>query len=184
MPDLQIQTLNQTMLLIMALINNHFIIRGESGHYNLSNNQIILQGDYKINQYIIISKAELVTGLYQITDKKQLLGNNNITINTILNIKYFYTLDIPYDTIDIMDEEFEGIIYGLRIPPTFINIAIQINDYINSSVGKIGPYTSETVISTHTWSKATNKDGLPVGWQDLFEDKLIVFRHVMPDLIL
>lgn len=101
-----------------------------------------------------LSGSTLIDGVYRISAKW----------------KSRYTLD-GVET----DEDWEGTVFGLRIPPDFLELCGEIQGYLESPAGKPGAYTSETVVGLHSWSKASGKNGAPVDWRDVFSGRLAPF---------
>lgn len=83
---------------------------------------------------------------------------------------------IHQDKRELIDEEFEGTITGLAIPPSFIALVEEIKAY-NDKATNVGPYTSE---SFHNYSRsvATNKHGVAASWQDAFATRLNAWRKI------
>ncbi|MCL2816121.1 MAG: hypothetical protein FWD23_16125 [Oscillospiraceae bacterium] len=58
----------------------------------------------------------------------------------------------------------------------FLALCNEIHEYNKDPANKPGPYTSETVINLHSWTKGSRADGIPVTWADVFADKLEPFK--------
>lgn len=82
---------------------------------------------------------------------------------------------------NLQDEDFDGTVYALAVPPTFIALVQQIGDW----VGKYGnvvdsPYQSET-FNGYSYTKASGGSGDGTGgpsWQSTFRSQLNEWRKV------
>ena len=150
---------NNILLSLMRECRNFFVDSYESGVFVLSNKKISLANEYKIGQYLLLTGSILNDGVYKITDISS----------------WVHELEISEDIFEVWD----GTIYALRIPPDFLQLAAEIQTFLESPGGAISPYISETVLNVHSWARATNKDtGAPAGWQIMFADKLSPFRRM------
>ena|GEM_PF-2956940 len=152
--------LNNMILQIMRFTHNFFIASQESGAFSLDNGRIILKNNYIIGQKIILSGSVLSDGIYEIAAKD---GD-------------IYTIDDGGKT-----EEWSGIIYGLRMPRDFIRLCEDISAF-NAGQGKVTPYTSEMVVGLHQWSRSTKANGAPVGWEEVFSERLKPFKKMFADI--
>jgi hypothetical protein len=65
----------------------------------------------------------------------------------------------------------------MAVPPGFIALAAEIEEYNRSDAGKASPYTSES-FGGYSYTKATNSDGSPVSWQKVFAKRLNAWRKI------
>lgn len=80
-----------------------------------------------------------------------------------------------YPAEGLTDEDFDGAIWALAIPKNILDIAKEIEEYNAKSGDRT--YTSES-FGGYSYSKATNSNGLPVGWQEVFSAKLKPYRKI------
>lgn len=78
---------------------------------------------------------------------------------------------------DLVDEDFEGVITTLAVPRDVINLASEIQAWSNKNASTLG-YTSES-FGGYTYSRGVNGvNGAPIGWQDVFRDRLNAWRKL------
>ena len=80
-----------------------------------------------------------------------------------------------YPNSDLTDEEFDGAVWVMRIPPAVITLAQDIEKYAQSDAGKQSAYVSES-FGGYSYTKATNSKGVPLSWKRVFEDELYNWR--------
>ena len=75
------------------------------------------------------------------------------------------------DTADVLvDEEFDGAIWLMRVPPEIVTLASKISEY-ESKYGEVTPFTSES-FGGYSYSK---KDS---NWKDAFSTELNKWRKI------
>ena len=82
-----------------------------------------------------------------------------------------------YPNSDLTDEVFDGAVWVMRIPPTVITLAQDIEKYVQSDAGKQNAYVSES-FGGYSYTKATNSKGVPLSWKRVFEDELHGWRII------
>lgn len=84
-----------------------------------------------------------------------------------------------YPFYDLQDETFTGTVQALRIPPELMRIAAEIEQGLSEASGGNGlsPYISES-FGGYSYTKATDKNGVPLGWQTLYADRLNKWRKL------
>ena len=90
-----------------------------------------------------------------------------------------------YPATDLIDEEFSGAVWAMRVPPSFIALLSEIEAWIDKYDGDDStlnsPFTSES-FNNYSYSKAsgTNSDGsyAPVTWQSIFAKRLDRWRKL------
>lgn len=75
----------------------------------------------------------------------------------------------------LIDETFEGRITPLRVPLDFLKLCEEIKDF--NEKHQATPFESES-FGGYTYKAATNADGNPVTWRDVFAEKLKVWRKL------
>lgn len=76
----------------------------------------------------------------------------------------------------IADEVFEGTVEPLAVPRAFLSLCEEIQAW-NENNGTPGPYQSES-FDGYSYTRATNKAGNAVSWQDAFRDRLYPWRKL------
>lgn len=82
-----------------------------------------------------------------------------------------------YPASDLTDEVFDGAVCAMAVPPSVIDLAAEIEEYNNSDAGKASPYTSES-FGGYSYTKATDANGTPIGWQKAFASRLNKWRKL------
>lgn len=82
-----------------------------------------------------------------------------------------------YPAASLTDEVFEGAVWAMAVPPTLIALAAEIEEYCNSDTGKASPYISES-FGGYSYTKATDSNGAPIGWQKAFASRLNKWRKL------
>lgn len=82
-----------------------------------------------------------------------------------------------YPATSLTDEVFEGAVWAMAVPPTLIALAAEIKAYNDSDAGKANPYTSES-FGGYSYTKATDANGAPIGWQKAFASRLNKWRKL------
>ena len=82
-----------------------------------------------------------------------------------------------YPAYDLTDEVFEGAVWAMAVPPSIIALSAEIEEYNNSDAGKASPYTSES-FGGYSYTKATDSNGAPIGWQKAFASRLSKWRKL------
>lgn len=77
----------------------------------------------------------------------------------------------------LTDEVFDGQVWAMNVPPAFIALSEEIEEYRKKHENDVSPYSSES-FGGYSYSKATDKDGLPLSWQKVFANKLNMWRKV------
>ena len=124
-----------------------------------------LTGEYLVGQWIQVAESINNDALYQISSIDAVSGVVTLSNGTD-------------DSVATHGEEaFSGVARGLRMPLGFIGLVEEILTF-NESSGAPSPYTSESVLGVHSWSKGSKSSGAPVTWFDVFSDKLAPFRRL------
>lgn len=82
-----------------------------------------------------------------------------------------------YPATSLTDEVFEGAVWAMRLPPAVIALSAEIKAYNDSDAGKASPYTSES-FGGYSYTKATDANGAPIGWQKAFASRLNKYRKL------
>ena len=82
-----------------------------------------------------------------------------------------------YPVTSLTDEVFEGAVWAMAVPPSIIALAAEIEAYNESDAGKASPYISES-FGGYSYTKATDANGVPIGWQKAFASRLSKWRKL------
>lgn len=82
-----------------------------------------------------------------------------------------------YPASDLTDETFHGAVWAMAVPPAVIDLAAEIEEYNNSDAGKPSPFTAES-FGGYSYTKATDANGAPIGWQKAFAIRLSKWRKL------
>jgi hypothetical protein len=66
----------------------------------------------------------------------------------------------------------------MAVPPTLIALSAEIKAYNESDAGKASPFTSES-FGGYSYTKATDANGAPIGWQKAFASRLNKWRKLV-----
>ena len=80
-----------------------------------------------------------------------------------------------YPAHDLVDETFKGAVWAMNVPPAVVELAAEIEEYNKSDAGKPSSYISEN-FGGYIYTKATDVNGLPVGWKSVFKTELNRWR--------
>ena len=82
-----------------------------------------------------------------------------------------------YPASDLTDEVFDGAVWAMALPPSIIALSAEIEEYNDSDAGKPSPFTSES-FGGYAYTKATDANGAPIGWQKAFASRLNRWRKL------
>ena len=82
-----------------------------------------------------------------------------------------------YPAASLTDEVFDGAVWAMAVPPTLIALSAEIEEYKKSDAGKASPFTSES-FGGYSYTKATDANGAPIGWQKAFASRLNKWRKL------
>lgn len=77
----------------------------------------------------------------------------------------------------LTDEEFEGEVWAMGVPPSLIALTEKINAFVDSEGAQPSPFTAES-FAGYSYQRATNSDGMAVTWQDAFRRELNRWRRI------
>lgn len=81
-----------------------------------------------------------------------------------------------YPAEDLTDETFDGAVWALAVPKQVESMAEEIKTWQDSQ-GAPSPYTSES-FGGYSYTKATNADGTPAGWESVFKSRLNRWKKI------
>ena len=82
-----------------------------------------------------------------------------------------------YPATSLTDEVFNGAACAMAVPPAVIDLAAEIEEYNKSDAGKASLYISEN-FGGYGYTKATDANGAPIGWQKVFANRLAQWRKL------
>ena len=82
-----------------------------------------------------------------------------------------------YPATELKDETFYGAIWAMSVPPSFIALASDIEEYNKSDAGKASPYISEN-FGGYGYTKAVGSNGKVLTWKSVFADDLNRYRKL------
>ena len=78
----------------------------------------------------------------------------------------------------LTDEEFDGSIWAMSVPPAVVALADRIKEYKDSDAAKPSPFVSES-FGGYSYSKGQNAAGAANNsWQAVFADELRKWRRI------
>lgn len=78
----------------------------------------------------------------------------------------------------LTDEEFDGSIWAMSVPPAVVALADRIKEYMDSDAAKPTPFVSES-FGGYSYSKGQNAAGAANNsWQAVFADELRKWRRI------
>ena len=80
-----------------------------------------------------------------------------------------------YPATSLTDEVFEGAVWAMSVPPSFIALSAEIKDWQDKD-GKPSAYTSES-FGNYSYTKATNAKGQVATWKEVFASQLNQYRR-------
>ena len=82
------------------------------------------------------------------------------------------------DDTDLVDEEFFGAVWAMRVPRDFVALCEEIQAWdAQNGEALSGPYSSES-FGGYSYSKATGSDGGAYTWRDQFRTRLNAYRRL------
>ena len=82
-----------------------------------------------------------------------------------------------YGEANLTDEKFNGAVWAMAVPRVVVDLSEEIKAYNDSDAGKASPYTSES-FGGYSYTKATDANGVPIGWQKAFASRLNKWRKL------
>ena len=78
---------------------------------------------------------------------------------------------------DLTDETFDGAVWAMAVPPAVVELLQKIQEFEASTANTPTAYTSES-FGGYSYTKATDENGLPVGWRSVFKSELNKWRKL------
>lgn len=80
-----------------------------------------------------------------------------------------------YPVFGLADETFCGAVWAMNVPPSFVALTDEIKKYCQKEENT-SPFTSES-FGGYSYTKATNKKGVPLVWREVFSNRLDIWRR-------
>lgn len=132
---------------ILAYLKNYFVCDKRVGVFEITEGRLPLYDFLQQDQYFLISGSVFNNGVYCYSDD-----------------------------LSLKDETFNGVICSLAIPPDLLELASEIEEYIESDEAKPSAYTSES-FGGYSYTKAT-ENGAAVSWQAVFRKRLKRWKKI------
>ena len=78
---------------------------------------------------------------------------------------------------DLTDETFDGAVWAMAVPPAVVELLQKIQEFEAADANSPTAYISES-FGGYTYTKATDENGLPVGWRSVFRGELNKWRKL------
>ena len=133
-----------------------------------------------LKNYFIDPDEDIHTGDY-------VIENGSIDLPFLLDGQYFRLVGSrlndgvwQYPATQLLDEGFSGAVWALRVPPSLIALAAEIEDWQNANAAVLAsPYQSESFGGyTYTKKGAGSETGATYSWQNQFAARLNPYRRL------
>ena len=78
---------------------------------------------------------------------------------------------------DLTDETFDGAVWAMAVPPAVVELLQKIQEFEAATANAPTAYISES-FGGYSYTKATDENGLPVGWRSVFKSELNRWRKL------
>ena len=78
---------------------------------------------------------------------------------------------------DLTDETFDGAVWAMAVPPAVVELLHKIQEFESATANAPTVYISES-FGGYSYTKATDANGLPVGWKSVFKSELNRWRKL------
>ena len=82
-----------------------------------------------------------------------------------------------YPAHGLVDETFKGAVWAMNVPPAVVELLQKIQEFEAATANAPTAYTSES-FGGYSYTKATDENGLPVGWRSVFKSELNRWRKL------
>jgi hypothetical protein len=133
---------------LCAELRNYFVVKIHEGRFTINGGKIAPLDFIQENQYFRIVGSVFNDGVYK------------------------NTADL-----ELTNENFSGSVWSMAVPPSVIDLAEEIKKYNESDEAKPSAYQSES-FGGYSYSKATDENGAPMGWKNVFASRLKPYRRI------
>ena len=131
-----------------------------------------------LKNYFIDPDEDIHTGDF-------VIENGSIDLPFLLDGQYFRIVGSAlndgvwqYPATQLLDEGFSGAVWAMRVPPSLIALAAEIEDWQNANAAVLAtPYQSES-FGGYTYAKGGGSHGGSYSWQDHFGARLNPYRRL------
>lgn len=131
-----------------------------------------------LKNYFIDPDEDIHTGDF-------VIENGSIDLPFLLNGQYFRIVGSAlndgvwqYPATQLLDEGFSGAVWAMRVPPSLIALAAEIEDWQSTNAAVLAtPYQSES-FGGYTYAKGGGSHGGSYSWQDHFGARLNPYRRL------
>lgn len=131
-----------------------------------------------LKNYFIDPDEDIHTGDF-------VIENGSIDLPFLLDGQYFRIVGSAlndgvwqYPATQLLDEGFSGAVWAMRVPPSLIALAAEIEDWQNANAAVLAsPYQSES-FGGYTYAKGGGNHGGSYSWQDHFGARLNPYRRL------
>jgi len=132
----------------------------------------------ELRNYFLRSTSDIHSGSFQIS-------GGNIQCNFLRQGQYFRVVGSvlndgvwQYPAQNLLDEEFDGAVWAMAVPPAVVALAAEINAWEAANQAAINsPYQSES-FAGYSYSLKSGSNGSGVTWQDHFRPRLNQWRRM------
>lgn len=133
-----------------------------------------------LKNYFIDPDEDIHTGDY-------VIENGSIDLPFLLDGQYFRIVGSRlndgvwrYPATQLLDEGFSGAVWAMRVPPSLIALAAEIEDWQNANAAVLAsPYQSESFGGyAYTKKGAGSETGATYSWQNQFAARLNPYRRL------
>ena len=78
---------------------------------------------------------------------------------------------------DLTDETFDGAVWAMAVPPAVVELLQKIQEFEAATANSPTTYISES-FGGYSYTKATDANGLPVGWKTVFKNEWHKWRKL------
>lgn len=133
----------------------------------------------EVRNYFVRSTADIHNGKFTIN------GGKIAPLDFLQKNQYFRIVGSVFndgvykndEKLNLTDEVFEGAVWSMSLPPDFIDLCTEIEEYNKSDMAKPSPYTSES-FGGYSYSKATDSNGAPLDWKKVYASRLNRYRRI------
>ena len=130
------------------------------------------------NYFLAHREADIHSGEYTIS-------SGSLSVDFLKNGQYFRIVGSAlndgvhkYGTDVLNDEVFNGTVWAMSVPQSFVDLADEIDSWIsNNSAVVNSPFTSES-FAGYSYTKGTGRNGAGISWVDQFATRLNAYRRI------
>lgn len=168
-----------------AAISGSILNNGIKRVENFSNG--VISFGINLAEYPVWVRPAGTVGLYSAGDKVthngerwiSLIDNNSWEPGSVGTANLWQHIHDSLAEHTTVDEIFNGTIWSLRVPPDFIKLCEDIQTFQEQRETN-GVVRERN--ANYDYTLATNKNGLPAEWEDIFSKRLDTFRKMFSDI--